>query len=108
MKIPIWKPYIDYITDKPLDLAEKLLLAGTGVASEPLFIDAPENGIALKAKGSAITTTHANAVGGGDKEQALFEVALAEGQLSMHNVAVYAGFKCGGNKELLIKIKVPF
>ena len=89
-------------------MAEDLSLAGTGVASDPLFIDAPETGILLKAKGTAIITTHATAESGDEGAQAAFEAALKAGQESMHNVGVYANYKCAGDRALLIKIKVPY
>jgi len=108
MATPILKAVIDYTNVDPFHLSENLSLAGTGVASDPLFIDAPENGVVLKAKGAAILTTHEAAQSGDEGAQAEFEAAFAAGQESMHNFGVYANFKCAGVRALLIKIKVPF
>ena len=73
-----------------------------------MFHDAPKNGTTLKAISKAIFDTHSVAVNGDALDQVAFENALAIGKAALHEVAVYANFKCAGNKNLYIKIKVPY
>jgi len=104
----IWKAKISYVSESHSYVAEHLGLAGEGVDSDPLFHDAPKNGTVLKALGKAILDTHSTANSGDEGAKADFEVALEIGKAAMHEVSVYSNFKCAGNKDLYIKIKVPY
>ncbi len=103
-----WKAGTNYEGETPFNVAELLSQAGTGVGSDILFEDSTYTEVQLKGYGKAIIDTHGLVKNGDATDQANFEKALATGKSVMHEMGVYANFKCNGNKVLLVKLQVPF
>jgi len=102
-----YKPQVFYGDETPKDLENFLNIAAAAVGCDPALEGAPRTKLELLGNSGTISAALVNAADGGKSNTEALTIACKEGAESMHLVCRFFDYKANGNKELLLKTKLP-
>ncbi len=108
METSIYKGQIDFTGERPLDNAETLNKIAQGVEDNLDFSDSPKDEIQLRAIAKAAIDTHLDADEGDKVQKVAFKTANTVMLATLHEMGVYANYKCHGLETMYVKLHMPY